>query len=133
MEEVVVAAPLDILRLGIVQVRVSSMEKAMQFYKGVLGFEEGEQMLAPGITLKAGEISLYISELEVPYEPTVREHGTYPEISLCFIVKGVRAAYERCRDAGVTIVGDYDQPGEHFATVQIADPDRNVIELWGNP
>jgi len=128
------APALQVLRLGIVKIRVANMETALQFYKGILGFQEEEvQMLSPGISLKAGQASIYLSELEEPYEPLEREFGTYPEISLCFIVQGVRAVYDRCLAAGVTIAGDYDQPGEHFATLQLADPDRNVVELWGNP
>lgn len=125
---------LQILHLGIIKVRVSNMEKALQFYKNVLGFEEEkEQMLSPGISLRAGQASIYLSEIEEPTEPIEREFRTYPEISLCFIVKGVRAVYESCSDKGIPIAGDYTQPNENFATLQIADPDRNLIEIWGHP
>lgn len=129
-----VAAVLNIRRLAIIKVVVSELQQSLQFYKGVLGFKEAEeQMLSPGVTLEGGGTSLYLFELEEKSEPVHREFGTYPEVAICFVVNGVRAAYERCCEAGVVIAGDYNQPWERFATVRLADPDGNVIELWGNP
>ncbi|MBS1910600.1 MAG: VOC family protein [Bacteroidetes bacterium] len=122
-------APLVSVRgLAVIAIHVSNLARSLEFYKKMLGFQEGEQMLEPGVTLQAGDATIYLAEGR---EPAEHEPGTRTGISLCLVAPGVRANYERLRDAGVRIVHEYTQASEFFATVGIADPDGNVVELWG--
>lgn len=114
--------------MGIVRIHASDVERSVRFYKEMLGFREGEQMLEPGVTLEAGNCSIYITNGR---EPVAKEQGRYPEISLALVVSSVRESHDRLRDAGVTIVSDYDRASEFFASMEIADPDGNVIGILG--
>jgi catechol 2,3-dioxygenase-like lactoylglutathione lyase family enzyme len=116
--------------LAVITVFVSDIDRATRFYKDVLGFEEGEQMLEPGITLQAGDLTIY---LHGGREATERNFLLYPEISLAMVVASVRASARKLRDNGVVIVSDYEEASEYFASIQFADPDGNLLQLWGRP
>jgi len=126
-----VAAPvIEVRRMAVITIFVSDMERSLRFYKEMLGFAEGEQMLSPGVTIEAGEIMLY---LVADRQAAERPLETYPEISLCFAVPGARDAFAKLRDAGAVIVGEYNEPSEYFASFRIADPDGNLLQFWGRP
>ena len=117
--------------IGIIVINVSDAERSIRFYKEVLGFAEGEQMLSPGTTLQAGDAVIYIADGREGREE--REHLRFPEISLMLVVRGLKEASDRLRDAGIRFIEEYSQAGPHFASCSIADPDGNVIELVGQP
>ena len=116
--------------LAIIAIDVTDIDRAERFYTEMLGFERGEQMLSPGVTLSAGDCSIYLRDEQIT---AGREQVKHPEITLCLVVPGVRNAYERLREAGVKITGELVAPSEYFATMAIADPDGNPIEIWGKP
>lgn len=121
----------QICRMGLITIHVSNLERSVKFYGDVLGFaKEQEQMMQPGVTLRAVDVQVYLNP---GCDSMERRSGACPEISLSFVVDGVRASYERLRDAGVMILDDYFQPSLAFATVQFADPDGNMLELIGKP
>jgi predicted enzyme related to lactoylglutathione lyase len=49
------------------------------------------------------------------------------------VVASVRESARRLRDNGVVIVSDYEEASEYFASIQFADPDGNLLQLWGRP
>jgi catechol 2,3-dioxygenase-like lactoylglutathione lyase family enzyme len=116
--------------LAIITIFVSDIDRATHFYKDVLGFEEGEQMLEPGVTLQAGDMTIY---LHGGREVTERKFLSSPEIGLAMVVASVRESARRLRDNGVVIVSDYEEASEYFASIQFADPDGNLLQLWGRP
>lgn len=120
--------PAPVRGIAVVMIHVIDLDRSVRFYKEVLGFGEAEQMLEPGVTLQAGDLMMYLAEGRAVSRGD-KHHS--PEISLCMVVRGVRAAYDRLREAGVVIVGEYDQPSEQFASVQFEDPDGNLLQIWG--
>jgi len=87
-------------------------------------------MMAPAVMMQTADAQIYLNP---GCDNMGRREGACPEISIGLVVSGGRASSERLRDAGVPIVGDYYQMSDSFASVQIADPDGNMIELMGNP
>ena len=112
---------------------VSDIQRSVEWYGRMLGFQPAaEQYLSPGVLLQAADATIYIAKADAERDAVSRS-GDYPGIALCFVVESVRKSYEAMLAAGVTMAGEYHQPGPHFATMQIADPDEIVIELWGRP
>ncbi len=122
--------PAQVRGIGTVVVGVTDIDRALAFYKDTLGFTEGEQMLSPGVTLVAGDANIYVVGGR---EPGQARDISLPQISLMLVVPGLKLAYEALVAAGVTVVEEYDQPSDFFASCSIADPDGNVIELVGKP
>ncbi len=120
--------PAPVRGLAIVAVYVSDMERARAFYTRVLGFAEAaEQMLEPGITLQAGDASIY---LHGGRTAAGRPNHDGPEISLCLVARGIDACHQRLLAAGVEIV-EYNPTSEAFASLLLNDPDGNLLQLWG--
>lgn len=120
--------PAQVRGIAVVMIHVIDLERSVRFYKEVLGFGDAEQMLEPGVTLQAGDLMIYLAAGRSVMQ---RDDHRSPEISLCMVVRGVRAASDRLREAGVTMVGEYDQTSEQFASVQFEDPDGNLLQIWG--
>ncbi|MEP7220696.1 MAG: VOC family protein [Bacteroidota bacterium] len=120
----------QVRNMGIIAIHVSDIARSARFYKEILGFREGEQMLSPGLSLEANDISIYLCNGRAPRR---KEQMQYAEISLCFVVKGVKDAFDKLTAAGVEVMEPYEAGSEYFATCAIADPDGNMIEIWGNP
>lgn len=124
------ASIVDVRGIGIIIIHVSDLDRSVAFYKNTLGFRDGEQMLQPGVTLEAGDATIYLTASR---ELEERRPTATPGISISLILRGVREAFGKLRDAGVRIVDEYEEASEYFASFAIADPDGNVIELWGRP
>lgn len=121
-------AAIPIRAIGQIIVRVSDLNRSVRFYQEVLGFAEAEdQMLAPGMTLVAGDVSIYVTE-----GATARGNSEAAGYRIALIVASAKAAYEQAQQAGVTIVDEYDGT-ENFGSFTIEDPDGAVVELWGRP
>ncbi len=115
--------------LAVIMIRVTDMERSVRFYEEMLGFHKGEQMLEPGITLEAGDAMIYL--VEDATESAGSPDGASIRIALA--VRGVEAATAALRDAGVRVVDEFERSNDFFASAAIADPDGNVIALWGKP
>jgi catechol 2,3-dioxygenase-like lactoylglutathione lyase family enzyme len=128
-----VSSIVTVRKLGMIMLYVMDPERSEKWYRDILGFERAsEQYLSPGVTLQAADTLICLTRADAKREGLSRA-GDFPGISLCFMVESVKRSYEAILAAGVTIAGDYFQPGPSFASLQIADPDENVLELWGNP
>ena len=120
-------ATINVRGLGQIMLRASSVENTLQFYKEALGFVEAEeQMLSPGVTVVAGDASIYITEGGTPHAIS----NDRAEFRIALIARGVRDAYDRAVGGGLKIVDEYDG-NEHFASFSIADPDGVIVEVWG--
>jgi hypothetical protein len=86
--------------------------------------------MSSSVAMRVADVQIYLNP---GCDPMERRAGNCPEISLSLVVDGVRASGERLRNAGVTIVGDYYEASPAFASIQVADPDGNMIELIGKP
>ena len=126
-----VSSPAALIRgMGMITLYVSDIERSEEWYCSKLGFQRAaEQNLSPGVTLQAGDVTLYLTKADAQRDGISRA-GDFPGIALCFMVGSVKQSYEAMLAAGVTIAGDYYEPGPSFASVQLADPDEIVIELW---
>ena len=123
-------ATIEVRGLGQVMILASDVERTARFYKDVLGFSEAsEQLLSPGVTLEAGDASIYISDGGETAEPAT---AAGPGFRVALMVSRAREAYEQAKAAGVPIAADYDG-NEHFASFSIADPDGIAIDIWGRP
>ncbi|MBC8145996.1 MAG: VOC family protein [bacterium] len=115
--------------LGQIMVRSTDVERTVQFYKEALGFVEAEeQILSPGVTLTAGDASIFISE-------GAAQRASGNDAACCqvaLIVPSARAAYNDLKAAGAEMVDDIDG-NEYFASFSIADPDGVIISIWGRP
>lgn len=123
------APSLAVRGLGQIMLQTSDIERTVQFYKETLGFTEAdEQMLSPGVTLTAGDASIYITDGGTPHAISTNRS----EFRIALIVNGLRDAWQRAQGAGLTIVEEYSG-SEYFASFSIADPDGVVVDLWGKP
>jgi catechol 2,3-dioxygenase-like lactoylglutathione lyase family enzyme len=123
-------ALVNVRGIGIIAIHVSDLDRSVSFYRKMLGFVEGEQMLEPGVTLTAGDLSIYL----VPGSPAVeRVPLSGPELSLCMVARGVRECHRKLKDAGVKIVAEFEEASPYFSSFSFADPDGNLLEIWGQP
>ena len=123
---------LTIDRLNVAGAYVTDLAVAIRFYEEVLGFEK-ERDMEPGILLysKGADLNLYLEGGRQPRESSAR---IYPSTFLCFRVKeGVRAALEKIKDSGSTVVSQYGDFESGFSGFQFTDPSGNVIEIAGKP
>ena len=109
---------------------VSDLKKAQAFYTDQFGFEFCEAM-GSGIVMKGGGVLLFI---EGGYTKREDVSARVSDVSVCFNVKGgVRGAFERLKQSGVTIAAEYQEVEQGFAYFRMADPDGNVFEISGEP
>ena len=116
--------------LAIIALRVCDLERSVRFYKSTLGFVDAEQCLSPGVTLESEGFQIYLSDGAIADN---RQPMIHPEVRICLTMPGVIAAAARLKEAGVTIIEEAEAGSEFFASCTIADPDGNLIELWGRP
>ena len=125
------SALVQVRNLGMLTIHVSDLERSIKFYREMFGFEkEQEQMLSPAVAMRVADVQIYLNP---GCDNMERREGNCPEISLALVVHGVRATGARLRDAGVKIIGDYYEMSPAFASIQVGDPDGNMIELLGKP
>jgi catechol 2,3-dioxygenase-like lactoylglutathione lyase family enzyme len=121
------ATAISVRGLGQIMVVASDVQRTVQFYTEILGFIEAEeQMLSPGVTLTAGDASIYVTDGGTPHAIATNR----AEFRVALIVASARDAYQLATGSGVTIVEEY-AGNEHFASFSIADPDGVVVDLWG--
>jgi catechol 2,3-dioxygenase-like lactoylglutathione lyase family enzyme len=118
-----------IMGLQVLSLYVSDIARSLDFYTGALGFEKIGEM-EPGVTLRSGELTLYIEPGRITRES---EPGKHAEFCPCFEPDSVKAAFRELGAAGVTVVEGYREYSPEFAMFKIADPDGCVMEFAGKP
>jgi catechol 2,3-dioxygenase-like lactoylglutathione lyase family enzyme len=115
--------------LQVIAIYVTDLERAREFYEGLLGFTESGAM-PPGILLSSGGLTLYV-------EPGKPEGSGDPArtsfVAPVFGAESVLAVHEKLVAAGVPMHGELQQAGDQFAFFQCKDPDGNVVEFAGKP
>ena len=121
---------IQIEKMHAIVLYVSDLKKTQAFYAEQLGFEFGETM-GEGIVMTGGGVLLF---MEGGYTKRERIPAREADVSVCFNVKGgVRGAFERLKQSGVTIATEYQEVEQGFAYFRMADPDGNVFEISGEP
>lgn len=121
---------IDIQAFNRIAVYVDDLALGLRFYTEVLGFTK-ERELPPGVLLRATpDLVVYLEGGRRP----VAEPALQARTSLCFRTgEGIRAAYQRLREAGVRMIGEYLALAPDLHQFRIADPAGNVIEFSGRP
>ncbi|MBP7402663.1 MAG: VOC family protein [Clostridia bacterium] len=114
---------------------VRDMDKSVDFYTRVLGFEKAFDIPEPG-TGKPWIVYLAVAPgqfLELFYGGTTPVREFSKEITgfnhLCFGVSDIRAAAERVEKAGVALDRPVSFGADGNGQCWVRDPDRNRIEL----
>lgn len=121
---------MGIERVGHVVIKMRDLEKAKQFYHGVLGMEIGAERDF-GIFFRFNnyhhDIAVFKTspDAELPKDDQV---GLVHVALVADSLQTVKAMYERCKELGVPIVGATD----HTMTksLYIKDPEGNTIEIY---
>ncbi|MDO4230159.1 MAG: VOC family protein [Capnocytophaga sp.] len=123
-------------RVGHIHLKVSDIEKALGFYRDVLGFEVTQRYGTEAVFLSAGGYHHHIglntwhskNAPKVPTEGTGMYHAAflYPER------KDLALIYKQLRDKNYPLVGAADHGVSE--ALYLNDPDGNGIELyWDKP
>jgi len=102
--------------------QVSDLQKAEDFYVGVLGFSVRKREPF------AGDRELIVTNQGLGLTTGGPGDGRQVE-HIAFQVDGVREIAERAKDADATLISDIG-PGAYGLTIYVADPDGNKIELF---
>ncbi|MEO0344379.1 MAG: VOC family protein [Pseudomonadota bacterium] len=122
-------------QIGHVHLKVANIERALAFYRDILGFEEMART-PQAVFLGAGGYHHHIGlntwhSAGAPPAP-VRSAGLYHCAILYPTKRDLAVAYERVLDAGLNLDGAADH-GVSLA-LYLRDPDDNGVELyWDRP
>jgi catechol 2,3-dioxygenase len=131
------SAPIDAgVRIGHVHLKVSDLERAVAFYRDILGFEVTQRLGAQAAFLSAGgyhhHIGLNTWESGGGSAPPAGHTGLY---HLAILYPGRRQladALKRLLNAGVALDGASDHGVSE--ALYLRDPDGNGVELyWDRP
>lgn len=110
-----------------IEIHVSSLERAKEFYADKLGLEVIEELPHLNLlALKAGDVRVSIfggfqSDVNLPERRT----GTH----IIFRTKNLENAIKELQDRGVKFLGDvFEAPG-FIRDIATTDPDGNIIEI----
>lgn len=120
------------VRIGHVHLKVSDIERALAFYRDVLGFQVTQRYGAGAVFLSAGgyhhHIGLNIWESHGGSAPPRGTTGLY-HIAILYPTRAALAdALRRLRDAGVPLEGAADHGVSE--ALYLRDPDGNGVELY---
>lgn len=120
------------VNIGHVHLKVSSLERALGFYQGVLGFEITQRYGTSAVFLSAGgyhhHIGLNTWESRGGNPPAPGTTGLY-HVAIRYPDKTTLVdAYRRLEQAGIPLDGASDH-GVSVA-LYLRDPDQNGIELY---
>ena len=127
------ARPLDPrVDIGHVHLKVSEIERALGFWRDVLGFEEQARYGAQAVFLSAGgyhhHIGLNTWESQGGSPPPPGTTGLY-HVAIRFPGrKSLAEAVKRVLDAGIPLQGASDHGVSE--AIYLADPDGNGVELY---
>ena len=114
-----------------VVLKVRDLEKAKQFYCGVLGMKIGQEDPERGLFLRFNDYHHDIAIFKTGPDadpPKENQVGLVHVALLVDSLETVTAWYDRCKGLGVPIVGTTD----HAITnsLYIKDPEGNVLEIY---
>jgi len=121
---------MPIQRVGHVVLKMRDLEKAKQFYGGVLGMKIAEE--APfGVFFRFNDYHHDIAVFKTAPDadlPKKEQVGLVHVALVADSVETVKAMYERCKEMGVPIESTMD----HGMTksLYITDPEGNTIEIY---
>jgi catechol 2,3-dioxygenase len=123
-------------RVGHVHLKVADLDRAVAFYRDVLGFELTQRMGAGAAFLSAGgyhhHIGLNTWESAGGTSPPQGTTGLYHVAFLFPTRRALAAALRRVWDAGVSLDGAADHGVSE--ALYLRDPDGNGVELyWDRP
>jgi catechol 2,3-dioxygenase len=131
------ARPIDSgTRIGHVHLKVADIERALGFYRDVLGFEVTQRMGSEAVFLSAGgyhhHIGLNTWESRGGSPPPAGATGLY-HLAILYPTRAALAdALRRLRAAGVPLEGAADHGVSE--ALYLRDPDGNGVELyWDRP
>lgn len=114
-------------RIAAVQINVDDMDKAVDFYVGLLGFSvESMQHYPQIVKLKASAFSLLLFNVNRPCRLA------YPDVAMTLVnieTDDLRSDLERLRRLGVELLHDRPMPCPVGVYAAIRDPAGNVLEL----
>lgn len=123
-------------RIGHVHLKVADLERALEFYCGVLGFELTQRFGRNAAFVSAGgyhhHIGLNTWESEGGPPPPARSTGLYHLAILYPTRSDLADALLRLRRAGISLDGASDHGVSE--ALYLRDPDGNGVELyWDRP
>ena len=133
MKAKTVSAPIDpAVRIGHVHLKVADLERALQFYCGVLGFELQQKFGTQAAFISAGgyhhHIGLNTWESKGGSPPPPRSTGLY-HVAILYPDRATLAdAVRRVLAAGVELDGAADHGVSE--AIYLRDPDGNGVELY---
>jgi catechol 2,3-dioxygenase len=124
------------VRIGHVHLTVSNLERALKFYRDVLGFEVTQRYGRSAVFLSAGgyhhHVALNTWEGEGAPQPPPGRTGLYHFAILYPSRRELARAFKRLFDHGVPIEGASDHGVSQ--AIYLRDPDGNGVELyWDRP
>lgn len=124
------------VKIGHVHLKVSNLERALQFYCGVLGFQLMQKMGDGAAFISAGgyhhHIGLNTWESAGGKPPAPGATGLYHVAILYPTRRELADAFERLSKAGIRLSGAADHGVSE--ALYLNDPDENGIELyWDKP
>jgi catechol 2,3-dioxygenase len=123
-------------RIGHVHLKVADLERALAFYRDVLGFEITQRYGSQAVFLSAGgyhhHIALNTWESRGGTPPPPGTTGLY-HVAILYPTRAALAdAMHRVRDAGIPLDGAADHGVSE--ALYLRDPDGNGVELyWDKP
>ncbi|HXA44137.1 MAG TPA: VOC family protein [Candidatus Angelobacter sp.] len=124
------------VRIGHVHLKVADLERALQFYCGVLGFEVQQRFGSEAAFISAGgyhhHIGLNTWESKGGSPPPPGRTGLYHSAILYPTRAALADAVRRVLDAGIELDGVADHGVSE--AIYLRDPDENGVELyWDRP
>lgn len=122
--------------IGHVHLKVADLERALQFYCGVLGFQITQRYGTQAAFVSAGgyhhHIGLNTWESRGGPSPAPGTTGLYHVAILYPTRRSLAAAWQRVRSAGIELDGAADHGVSE--ALYLRDPDDNGVELyWDRP
>jgi catechol 2,3-dioxygenase len=123
-------------RIGHVHLKVADLERALGFYRDVLGFEVTQRMGSEAVFLSAGgyhhHIGLNTWKSRGGSPPPAGATGLY-HLAILYPTRAALAdALRRLRAAGIPLEGSADHGVSE--ALYLRDPDSNGVELyWDRP
>ena len=119
-------------RIGHVHLRVAALDRAITFYRDVMGFEVQQKFADQAAFLAAGDyhhhIGLNTWQSRGGTPPPLGHTGLYHTAFLYPHRAALATALQRVLDAGVTIDGSADHGVSE--AIYFTDPDGNGIEIY---
>ena len=118
--------------IGHVHLKVSNLEKSLEFYRDILGFELTQRYGDEAVFLSAGgyhhHIGLNVWESKNGLPPAPGTTGLYPIAIRYPNRKALANASRRLMDIGIELEGAADHGVSQ--SLYLRDPDENGIELY---